>query len=221
MKFAFTLSEVLIALVVIGVVSAITLPTVYNSYQKKITETKVKKVYSTLNQALERARADYGPASSWNWSYGFDSGVTPDGWVNTYLKPYLNTYVPGIHNNYAFKSLGGYNDTYKPAFFLSDGTAIEVHGACDSCWSSDPWVWIKFDINGKKGPNIAGKDIFNLCFYADKGFYSANWVSVHKPYTYYRRTEVIEKCKNDGWFTTYCFDLIQSNNWQIPDDYPW
>lgn len=45
---AFTLAEVLITLGIIGVVAAMTLPTLINNYRKQETIAKLKKVYSVL-----------------------------------------------------------------------------------------------------------------------------------------------------------------------------
>lgn len=50
-KTAFTLAEVLITLGVIGVVSALTMPNLIGSYQKKANITAMKKAFSVLNQA--------------------------------------------------------------------------------------------------------------------------------------------------------------------------
>ena len=47
-NFAFTLAEVLITLAIIGVVAAMTIPTLINNYQKKQTVTQLKKAYTTL-----------------------------------------------------------------------------------------------------------------------------------------------------------------------------
>lgn len=52
MKKGFTMSEVLITLGVLGVVIAMTLPTVINNAKERETVTKVKKFYSTMSQAL-------------------------------------------------------------------------------------------------------------------------------------------------------------------------
>ena len=57
-KIAFTLAEVLITLGIIGVVAALTLPSVIERHQKLETVTKLKKAYSTLSQAIERAKVD-------------------------------------------------------------------------------------------------------------------------------------------------------------------
>lgn len=61
LKLAFTLAEVLITIGVIGVVAAITIPTLVTSYQKRMTVNRLKASYSKLAQALEAASDDYGP----------------------------------------------------------------------------------------------------------------------------------------------------------------
>ncbi len=64
-KTAFTLAEVLITLGVIGVVAAMTIPTLVNSYHEKQRITQLKKAYSVLNQAFTMAVADYGTPDNW------------------------------------------------------------------------------------------------------------------------------------------------------------
>ena len=51
-RFAFTLAEVLITLGIIGVVAALTMPTLITKYQKKATAAKLKNAYSTLQNAV-------------------------------------------------------------------------------------------------------------------------------------------------------------------------
>ncbi len=55
---AFTLAEVLITLGIIGVVAALTIPTLVNNYRKKQFETGLKKEYSVLLQALDMYKQD-------------------------------------------------------------------------------------------------------------------------------------------------------------------
>ena len=62
----FTLAEVLITLGIIGIVAAMTLPTVVAKYKEKQTVVTLKRSYSILNQAFLRATQDYGPPSSWD-----------------------------------------------------------------------------------------------------------------------------------------------------------
>ena len=61
-KIAFTLSEVLITLMVLGVISAITVPTLFATYQKNVTVEKLKKIHSTLAQVSNRILVDEGGA---------------------------------------------------------------------------------------------------------------------------------------------------------------
>ena len=57
---AFTLAEVLITLGIIGVVAAMTLPSLMNKIQKRDTAARLKKFYSAMNQAINRSTVDNG-----------------------------------------------------------------------------------------------------------------------------------------------------------------
>lgn len=56
----FTLAEVLITLGVIGVVAAMTLPTVIANYQKKVLVTQLKKEVSVIENYFKKVVADEG-----------------------------------------------------------------------------------------------------------------------------------------------------------------
>src|SRR5574344_1882726 len=73
-KAAFTLAEVLITLGIIGVVAALTIPTLVNNYQEKASVTKLKKLYSIVSQAVKLAEVDNGPIEDW----GFTSPYGPE-----------------------------------------------------------------------------------------------------------------------------------------------
>ena len=57
---AFTLAEVLITLAIIGVVTAITIPTVVTNYRKEVYVTQLKKAYTTVVQSFRMAMARDG-----------------------------------------------------------------------------------------------------------------------------------------------------------------
>lgn len=65
-RFGFTLAEVLITLGIIGVVAAMTIPVMISSYNKHITETRLKKFYSSTKQSnfrsLKMAKSKVGTA---------------------------------------------------------------------------------------------------------------------------------------------------------------
>ena len=56
----FTLAEVLITLVIIGVIASMTIPTLMNNTNKQEYVSRLKKTYSTLAQATNRIIADAG-----------------------------------------------------------------------------------------------------------------------------------------------------------------
>ncbi len=58
-SFAFTLAEVLITLAIIGVVAAITLPSLIQKHQEKEFATRTKKLYSDIGNALILAQKDF------------------------------------------------------------------------------------------------------------------------------------------------------------------
>ena len=59
MSIAFTLAEVLITLAIIGVVAAITLPSLIQKHQEKEFATRTKKLYSDIGNALILAQKDF------------------------------------------------------------------------------------------------------------------------------------------------------------------
>ncbi len=59
-KKGFTLAEVLIVLAVIGVIAALTIPTLMTKWREQATVTQVKKAYSDLSQACELLIAQRG-----------------------------------------------------------------------------------------------------------------------------------------------------------------
>ena len=65
MKKAFTLAEVLITLGIIGVVVAMTLPTLIQKQQDVATVSRLEKTYSILSQAVMSAQQEYGEIDFW------------------------------------------------------------------------------------------------------------------------------------------------------------
>ena len=90
-KAAFTLAEILITLAVIGIVAALTIPNLVQSYKKKIVETRLAKFYSVMNQAIQLSEIDNGPKEYWDELDGVatEGSVNQLIWFEKYFKPYL------------------------------------------------------------------------------------------------------------------------------------
>lgn len=81
----FTLAEVLITLGIIGVVAAITIPSLISKVQKAQIEALVKENYSSVAQAMRMASADDAEALPViaNSTQGMKE------WFNNFLAPYM------------------------------------------------------------------------------------------------------------------------------------
>ena len=85
---AFTLAEVLITLGIIGVVAALTIPSLISNYQKNQTVTQLQKFYTNMNQAIKLSEIENGPAAEWEYGQ-VNSGDDTETWFNTYIAKYL------------------------------------------------------------------------------------------------------------------------------------
>ena len=78
-KAAFTLAEVLITLGIIGVVAAMTIPTLIANYKEKALENQFKRSYAVLNQALLSAQSQLGYLPKCYYEYNANTPNTVSG----------------------------------------------------------------------------------------------------------------------------------------------
>ena len=209
---AFTLAEVLITLGIIGVVAAMTMPSLMQNYKRQQATARIKKFVSVINQALISAENDLGPREDWvregdastegNSDYAYN-------FLNTYIKPYIKS------DDIEKRRLFGMN---MATLRFVDGSQMSVKvGACYD---------IFYDINGEKGPNEKGRDIFvfilcknggcNFNSNQVRGFYCAPTGQQFPTHE-----QLIDNCKNyrtDGG--EYCTILLEQNGYEFPKDYP-
>jgi len=84
-KKAFTLAEVLIALVIVGVVAALTIPVAVAKYHKQETVSRLKKVYSALMTAYNSSTFENGPIET--WTFGNSANISNS--ISKYILPYI------------------------------------------------------------------------------------------------------------------------------------
>lgn len=165
MKKAFTLAEVLITLGIIGVVAAMTLPVLTQKVEKAILKNQIKKAYSTLSQVQQKIMFEWGDALSISEGFGykeFNSAMIES--MKIIRKCEKNSLAQGCVPKYTglnitqcvgFSENAVYNT--QPAYILSDGEIIIPY---NEDWRS---LWL-IDVNGLKGPNKAGYDLFEVAF---------------------------------------------------------
>ncbi len=233
--FAFTLAEVLITLGIIGIVAAITIPTIISKYQKSQTISKLKKVNAVLSQMILQSVADNGSVAAF---LNPNSDVTSERtkqFFDTYWLPYFNS--PKVYSTKPFSKGNAYKylnngiidigiyTSYSNGriFFITrDGiTFFVIVMGWDKKYDNDGNLIsqtakyattqsVYVDINGLKEPNTLGKDIF---------FYQIDFSNnTARPYGLSRPIEETD-CKVGGYGRT-CAAKIIRDGWKIADDYP-
>lgn len=174
---AFTLAEVLITLAIIGVIAAISVPSLIQKTNQAELKTAWKKTFAMLSQGYDNQLFDKGgnisTAGFTNYSVFFndfsnyykgikkctDSRVEGC-WVDSPTSWFWNTdkYLGLILNNGSFIILGQVNPA-STSFPSYNGTA-----GIPPLTISD----FEVDVNGAKGPNTTGKDIFRIWIQPDQ-----------------------------------------------------
>ena len=111
----FTLAEVLITLMIIGIVAALTIPSVISNYQQQEFKTGLKKAVSVLNEAIQTNIAQ--------------DGETP--YENRDLFNYLQKHMSIIKSDE--KGYGRDRNLHNSVFYTTDGMRFEFPD--DSSWS--------------------------------------------------------------------------------------
>lgn len=214
---AFTLAEVLITLGIIGVVAAMTMPSLIQNHKKTVVISKLKKISSTISQAYASATDEAG-------------GISPSEDCGTCLLPnnadnaleVVNKYYVPYFNNVEVEK--GSNGVF--VYFNDDSAFYFRRTQYDPQTENWAWTYIVACISHKACKNLQetsstgltvgkngavnGKDRFLLYSTGNAPAYS---------WTVLDRNELIELCKNYTGIEA-CTALIIGDGWTIAKDYP-
>lgn len=235
---AFTLAEVLITLGIIGIVAAMTLPALVGNWKKKTIEARLKKFYSVANQAIILSEIKNGPKEYWSCLDSVCNNRISIGnfkeWYNTYLNDFLNT----IHVEHFSDAKGVSSVAY-----FEDGSLMIVRNGYDIYFYpfakdfkkerfievTEDGTWTRPDC-GKKYFAFSFQPNSHNPYYRNKGIepYRSLICSKNEDGLTICNTLTKEElfnnskygCNKNSQFKVYCTALIQDNNWEIPEDYP-
>lgn len=173
-RFGFTLAEVLITLGIIGLVSAMTMPTLIANHREKETVVRLKKAYSTLSNAYIGVLDDYGDPTTWDVQSWDDVVVMFSKYIrNVKVCP---SSKGGCFEKHARKDLT--NNTVNQigsfsSLVMDDGIVMGIDhqvgiSSALPCTSLNYCFHFVVDINGDKLPNRWGVDTFILHVTKDK-----------------------------------------------------
>ncbi len=213
MKKGFTLAEVLITLGIIGIVAAMTIPAIIGKYKKIVTTTKLKKFYTTMQQAIQLTEKDYGDIKYWMPPQSaIKNSSEYEKWFDKYLaknfkiisKKHLGTtyYEIGLADGSGFVTYA--SGTTNIFFFFC--TELKYCGA-ERYDGNTSFLFSLGNINNKIK------------------FFTSHLVNQNMT-----REELLEQCKYGNLDNPdvsisdkrhACTRLIEIDGWEIKDDYPW
>ena len=238
-QVGFTLAEVLITLGIIGVVAAMTIPTLMTNYQKKSTATQLKKTYATISNAVRLSEEENGELSGWEFEENGTSTKSIQVF-DKYLAPYLKVtkkevngsnftyYKPNGQREASLAILGGKSALYT---MLSGVELLVSSGDIQS----NPQIIGKaqtscmiIDLNGHNTkPNRFGRDAFGACINTEKGFTMQYSDDGERGAVQRTREQLKNGPSREGYQCSkqgrgmWCGALIQRDGWTISKDYPW
>ena len=184
----FTLAETLVTLGIVGIVAAMTLPSIVQKHQEKVTVSKLKKIYSTVSHAYLNAIRENGSPENWGmtlYTPGEDGQDEDRSGANVFLKnisPYLKVIKNCLYGSECDEMKWNVNALNGTSNGSSANTRLVLS---DGIMLSGSWIYAEncdkvmgrgvlnnvcgeffVDLNGVKAPNTIGKDIF--VFYITK-----------------------------------------------------
>lgn len=178
-KRAFTLTEVLIATAIVGVIAALVLPMVITTYQNKAFEYMQTKQTESITSTLEALPVLENKTRFSETMMSSDdiSDDTSGLFLKKYFKVarYCGNIDDGGANCFASEYFS-YNETthqresHKAKDLISRGTCAQLKNGTSICITPQPktkdgdWtaVQVVMDLNGLKGPNVVGRDFVPL-----------------------------------------------------------
>ena len=178
LKRAFTLAEVLITLVILGLVAAVTLPALKLNVDRNSWTSGLKTNMSILNNGFKQMKAlegvdDMRDTNLWS-NYVKEDVVVPNDDIKAAFAKYFNfnKMSKDYPEDYPVYSLSGaqYNsaDDKSIRFYLNNTATLNIKFLANDDYSictaeqlfCHPVAEIVIDVNGDKRPNIIGKDIY-------------------------------------------------------------
>lgn len=180
---AFTLTEVLLAIMIVGIIAALVLPATVTYYQDKIFEKQEMRQKEALNNALGLLVINENKVKFSETIMNADTPGTTDDTVGKFIKRYLRVakYCGAptggksecFADNYS-EYVGGDKKTVNIVNLGLDGACAQLKNGVSLCLTrqvgGNP-VKVVMDLNGPKGPNIIGRDFIRsqqLQFQASK-----------------------------------------------------
>lgn len=208
---ALSFAELLLAMTVVGIVASYTIPAFVIKLEDAQSKTSWRSNFSELTQVIARVRIDNG--GTMIGANGSNVRTLRDKMLPylSYAKSCGYNQVLGVcwHENGIIRNLKGEypgNSEIEAGIVLSNGAMINLGSVsrsnCDYNWGSNQTIRfcnaMAIDLNGFKGPNVIGRDIFKFYILENRVFPYGGLgdQGENKPSC---------SCPDNGQFGAYCY----------------
>lgn len=217
-KKAFTLAETLITLTIIGIIAALTLPTVVSNYRKKLYVAALQNTYNQFSNGAEQALVDSRMRSF------ADTDLTTIEGVGEFLKKYFRVVKDcGVSEDNSSECFAAsYKNFDKTSYTLAlkDKYCVTFNTGVSACMGvigsdshdEDGSTYhgltnVIIDINGKDKPNINGRDVFGFEFYTD--------AKISEGYNEQTHIHYCAASIDDNGYAAGCLSKIMDDGWKM------
>ena len=237
-KKAFTLAEVLITLGIIGVVAAMTLPTLLTNIQKHVLSVATRKFHSNISNAIQvyMEEEETNDLRATGMCYDEDGNennvnVAREG-VHEFIREHFKV-IKECNDSNADKCFAKVYNSFNPSggifeinniiwngakiFVLADGSVLSIYPSSRSQYGGGYPATLLVDVNGQKGPNIAGYDFWTMSIFYDGVVDESEITPEHRKQgtnIQELRENKFDKCKEGSTYGG-CFGHFLNNNYKF------
>lgn len=201
----------MVTLGIIGVVSAMTLPTLVKNHQRQVYVTQLQKVYNEVSQAFEQVITDSNAVNLRESSFVRNGTAN---FLRTYFKTVKTCNVNTLTDCFAdeYKNMKGVTIRFRDFIYNTTNCVVLSSGA-SICVDADRFHVIT-DVNGKQGPNIIGRDVFDFRLYSN-GTIAVESNALHDFTDYYVENFSTTCAGQSGVDYGACFARIMNDGWKM------
>ena len=208
---AFTLSELLIALGIIGIIATLSIPSIVSTIQYNILATQLKNNVVAIQQIIDDQKVEHKTQSLDDTDFKsagsfyalLSKSQTCTGNTKCWGEKYraisgIDAYEPAIpKDGEGIKLKNGATLSYKYTKTMKQGDETEMENGL----KKNEFARIYIDVNGPEQPNIIGRDLFRIIIFENGNIRGSG-------------------SQNPGTCdeTTECFNALMRNNWKMPKD---
>mgnify|MGYP004454817333 FL=1 len=203
-KRAFTLTELLIALGIIGTIAALSIPSLMTSIHNKMLATQLQNNVESVQQAIANQKIIHNTKDLTETKFKDETGFFSLFQSSKGEKCSAKSTTKCWGKSY--RVIGGGAPSYElvpegNAIRLKNGATIAYKTGNGDAYGNKQLCEIFIDVNGADEPNIVGRDLFAF-FISKNGTISGN------------------RSVNPGTCDTpsECFNALVKNNYNVPDD---